>query len=138
MKSGKDLFAVCALIILLMIAFRIDAQNKSRQFKAYLIVNNTSGVLKGDSLFNIKLTEIVRSELKRKNYVLVSNNEMEEAEKPYLYIYATISDSLKISARKSLGTDKVIVMPYPEKTWGYSDESGLTRKVIYYIKNYIK
>ncbi len=138
MKSGKDVFIVVALIISLMIVFNIDAQNKHKQFKAYLILNNTSEVLKRDSVFNTKLTEIVRRELKKKNYVLVSNDEMEEAEKPYLYIYANISDSLKISARQGLGTDKVIVLPYPEKTWAYKNASGLTRKIIYYIKNFMK
>ncbi len=137
MKFKTKFFPIFFISISLLLVNPVNAQKKQKVFKAYLIVNNTSEKLKKDSLFNANLKLDVKNILKKKNYVLVSNTEMEEAEKMYLYIYVVITDSLKISAKKSSGMGKVYLMPYPEKTFYYGNKTSLIKYVIRYIKKYL-
>ncbi len=134
MKSKTKFFSVIFIFLSLLLTNQIYAQKKQKVFKAYLIINNHSENLKKDTLFNADLRSAVRIILKKKNYVLVPNTKMEEAGKTYLYIYLGITDSLKISARKSSGMERVFIMPYPEKTFYYKNKTDLKEYVLKYIK----
>lgn len=137
MKSKTKFFSVIFIFLSLLLTNQIYVQKKQKVFKAYLIINNHSENLKKDTLFNADLRSAVRNILKKKNYVLVPNTEMEEADRSYLYIYVTISDSLKISARKSTVMANVKTIPYPEETRAYNNEADLIKYIIQYIKKYL-
>ena len=137
MKSKTKFFSVIFIFLSFLLTNQIYAQKKHKVFKAYLIINNHSENLKKDTLFNADLRSAVRNILKKKNYVLVPNTEMEEADRSYLYIYVTISDSLKISARKSTVMANVKTIPYPEETRAYNNEADLIKYIIQYIKKYL-
>jgi hypothetical protein len=137
MKSKSKFLPMLFISILLFSINQTNAQKEKKVFKAYLVVNNISEKLKSDSLFNTNLKLKVKNILKKKNYVLVPNSEMEEADRSYLYIYITISDSLKISARKGYGSDNVTVIPNPEESFVYKNSAELIGYVIQYIKKYL-
>ena len=138
MKSKKDLFFILSIIISLFLICQVNSQKKQKFSKAYLIISNTSEKLKGDSLFTANLIAKVKSELKKKNYLLVSNNEMEESGRLCLYVYVDISNVLKVSARKSVSEEGISIMPYPEKIWKYKNETSLIRDVTSYIKKFLR
>jgi hypothetical protein len=138
MKSKSCFFLFFIILLPILFINNLNAQKTKKVFKAYLVVNNISENLKNDSLFNSNLRSEVKHILKKKNYVLVPNNEMEEADRSYLYIFVTISDSLKISARKSSGSDiRVYTMPYRETTLFYKDKTDIINYVVRYIKKYL-
>jgi len=137
MNLKKIFFPVFLIFLSLIFINQSKAQKKPKVFKAYLVVNYISANLKNDSLFNSNLRADVKNILNKKNFVLIPNNEMEEADRSYLYIYVTISDSLKISARKSTVMANVITIPYPERTYAYKNKPNLIKKVIRYIKKYL-
>ena len=137
MKSKTKFFPIAFIFISLLLINLSYAQKGKKVFKAYLIVNNTSEKLKSDSLFNTHLRLKVKNILKKKNYVLVQNSEMEEAGKSYLYIYVNITDSLKISARTGSGEEHVMIMPYPEESFAYKNGIDLIGYLIQYIKKYL-
>ena len=137
MKSKTKYFPIVFIVIPFLLINISFAQNGEKVFKAYLIVNNTSEKIKSDSLFNTNLKSKVKNVLKKKNYVLVNNSEMEEAGKSYLYIYVNITDSLKISARTGSGEEHVMVMPYPEESFAYKNGIELIGYIIQYIKKYL-
>jgi hypothetical protein len=137
MKSKTCFFLSFFILLPILFINNLNSQKTKKVFKAYLVVNNISEKLKNDSLFNTNLRLEVKNILKKKNFVLIQNNEMEEADRSYLYIYVTISDSLKISARKSTVMANVITIPYPEKTHAYKNKTNLINYVIQYIKKYL-
>jgi hypothetical protein len=137
-KSKTCFFLSFVILLPVLFINNLNAQKTKKIFKAYLIVNNNSDKLKSDSLFNATLRSKVKEVLSKKNYVLVPNNEMEEADRSYLYIYVNISDSLKISAKKSSVSDtRVYTIPYPEKTLFYKNKTDIINYLIRYIKKYL-
>ncbi len=137
MNSKKDSLLVLIIFIPLSFCFNTYAQKGAKLIKAYLIITNNSQILKSDSSFKAKLISEVKVELKKKNYMLVSNSEMEEAGKPHLYIYVNISNKLNISGVTTGVNDFVIRVPLPDKTLAFSDKDELIKKIILYIKKYI-
>lgn len=135
MKYKVSFFSILFVFTSLLPSHNANAQKKPKIFKSYLIVNDLSEKIQSDSLFNLNLKEKVKIELQKKNYVLVSNKEMEEAGRSYLYIYVNISDSLKISAKESSSMEGVYTIQYPEKIFSYKNENDLLRYIIQYIKN---
>ncbi len=137
MNSKKNSLLVLLIIISLSLICKANTQKGTKLLRAYLIINNTSNTLKNDSLFKANLISAVKTELRKKNYLLVPNSEMEEAGKPNLYIYVNISNKLKINAVKVGVNDFVVRVPLPDKTWVFANNDELIRQVIYYIKKYI-
>ena len=98
-----------------------SGQKKHTGLKAYLIVHNQSTVIKNDSLFEKELRTQLRSVLKKKNIILIPNEETETFEQPHFYIKVDISDSLRISDWKSIASQGLgVVNVLPKKKYSLS------------------
>jgi hypothetical protein len=137
MKIKWGLFLFLLVSGLLLTNFLSNGQQKHKVFKAYLIIKNQNPGIKSDSLFEKKLRAQLSSVLKKKNFTLVANEEMETADQQSLYIQVNIADSLRISywestATQGIGTVKVI--PKKDTAYQYKDGSDIIKKVISYVK----
>ncbi|MDR3627499.1 MAG: hypothetical protein P4L45_11730 [Ignavibacteriaceae bacterium] len=139
MKLKHGLISVLLLSILLLCNSLSAGQKKHTGLKAYLILKNTSTIIKTDSLFEKDLRVKLSKLLKKNNIILVSNEVMETPEQPHLYIYINISDSLRISADKkgSEGNSSIIIVPQKEKSYAYKNGQDIIQKVVSYAKENI-
>ncbi|MGD1005963.1 MAG: hypothetical protein ABR980_01870 [Ignavibacteriaceae bacterium] len=127
------LFFICGLLLIIFTSF---GQQKHISLKVYLILNNHSQVIKNDSLFESGLRIKLSNLLKKKNIMLVPNEETETYEQSYIYIKVVIADSLRISEWKSIapqGNGTIRVLP-KENVYEYKDEKDIIKKVISYAK----
>ena len=127
------LFFICGLLLIIFTSF---GQQKHISLKVYLILNNHSQVIKNDSLFESGLRIKLSNLLKKKNIMLVPNEETETYEQLYIYIKVVIADSLRISEWKSIapqGNGTIRVLP-KENVYEYKDEKDIIKKVISYAK----
>ena len=127
------LFFICGLLLIIFTSF---GQQKHISLKVYLILNNHRQVIKNDSLFESGLRIKLSNLLKKKNIMLVPNEETETYEQSYIYIKVVIADSLRISEWKSIapqGNGTIRVLP-KENVYEYKDEKDIIKKVISYAK----
>jgi hypothetical protein len=139
MKIQLGLFSAILFSILILAEFTSSGQQKHTGIKAYLIIKNQSSIIKNDSLFEAGLRTRLSRELKKKNIILVPNEEMETAEKMHLYIKVDISDSLRISYWKSMApqSNGTISVPAKNKVYKYNDEADIAIKIIAFAQKYL-